>query len=69
MHVKGAMWRALNPDGSLIYTFVESLVAMNPYYWARVGAGVIYLGGVLVFVWNLWMTARRGELAAAQTAA
>ena len=28
------MWRAQNPDGSLIYpNFVETLIAIRPMYW------------------------------------
>ena len=66
---QGTMWRATNPDGTLTYTFMDSLVAMTPYYWVRVLAGVIYLIGVGVFVWNLTMTARNGEPASAPRAA
>jgi cytochrome c oxidase cbb3-type subunit 1 len=40
---------------------MDSLVAMNPYYWTRGLSGLIYLAGVLVFVYNLVMTARSGE--------
>jgi cytochrome c oxidase cbb3-type subunit 1 len=62
------MWRAVNPDGGLAYSFMESLAAMYPYYWARAVSGIIYLAGVLVFIWNLTQTARRGELVAARPA-
>ena len=33
------MWRATNPDGSLTYSFLASLIAINPYYVVR------FLGG------------------------
>ena len=26
------MWRATNPDGSLTYSFLSSLIAIKPYY-------------------------------------
>jgi cytochrome c oxidase cbb3-type subunit 1 len=52
------MWRATAPDGSLLYTFMDAFNAARPYYWIRTGAGVVYLLGVLVFFYNLWMTMR-----------
>ncbi|MFH7320221.1 cbb3-type cytochrome c oxidase subunit I [Desulfurivibrio sp. D14AmB] len=56
--VQGSMWHSLNPDGSLTYTFMESVLAMYPYWWVRGGGGVVYLLGVLVFIYNIVMTAR-----------
>ncbi len=58
---QAGMWHAMNPDGSLTYTFVETLAEMYPYYWVRAICGVIYLAGILVFIYNLYMTARKGE--------
>lgn len=66
---QGNMWRATDAGGGLTYTFMDSLVAMMPYYWVRAFGGVIYLVGVLVFVYNLAMTARKGETVAAPRAA
>ena len=62
---QASMWHAMNPDGSLVYTFMEALVTMYPYWWVRAASGVLYLAGVVVFVYNLVMTARRGEPVAA----
>ncbi len=62
---QASMWHAMNPDGSLVYTFMEALVTMYPYWWIRAVSGVLYLAGVVVFVYNLVMTARRGEPVAA----
>ena len=37
---QGLMWRALSPDGSLMYpTFVETLIALMPMYWMRLIGG------------------------------
>ena len=33
--MQGLMWRALNPDGTLVYTFVESVKATFPFYVIR----------------------------------
>jgi cytochrome c oxidase cbb3-type subunit 1 len=65
---QAAMWRATNADGSLTYSFMESLAAMYPYYWVRGLSGVIYLAGVAVFVWNLVLTVRRGQVVRATAA-
>ena len=62
---QAGMWHAMNPDGSLVYSFTESLIAMYPFYWTRAFSGLIYLAGVGVFVYNLVMTARKGEPASA----
>jgi len=56
---QGAMWKATNPDGSLMYNFLDTVTSLYPYYKIRFGAGVIYFIGILVFAWNLIMTVRR----------
>jgi cytochrome c oxidase cbb3-type subunit 1 len=59
--MQGLMWRAVNPDGSLTYTFVESVKASFPFYVIRLGGGVLYLSGMLVMLWNTVMTMRSGR--------
>jgi len=59
----------LTNDGSLTYTFMEVLVEMYPYWWIRAVGGVIYLAGIVVFIYNLVQTARSGKPAAAAAAA
>jgi cytochrome c oxidase cbb3-type subunit 1 len=56
--VQGAMWKATNPDGSLAYSFLDSVSAMYPYWTVRLLGGAIYFAGIVVFVYNLYMTAR-----------
>jgi cytochrome c oxidase cbb3-type subunit 1 len=51
------MWRATNPDGTLAYGFLASLVAVQPYYVIRFAGGVLVLAGMVVMAWNLWHTA------------
>jgi len=54
---QGMMWRATNPDGSLLYpTFVETLVAIRPMYWMRLVGGSMYLVGMLMMAYNLIRT-------------
>jgi cytochrome c oxidase cbb3-type subunit 1 len=54
--MQGLMWRATNADGTLTYTFVESLNATYPYYLVRLGGGVLVLGGMLLMALNVWKT-------------
>jgi cytochrome c oxidase cbb3-type subunit 1 len=53
---QGLMWRATNPDGTLTYTFVESLNATYPYYLGRLVGGVLVVVGMLIMAWNVWKT-------------
>jgi cytochrome c oxidase cbb3-type subunit 1 len=59
--MQGLMWRALNPDGTLVYTFVESVKATWPFYLIRLSGGLLYLAGMLVMAWNVVMTVRSGR--------
>ncbi len=56
--MQGLMWRAVNPDGTLVYTFVESVKATFPYYVVRLLGGVLYLSGMLIMAWNVVMTVK-----------
>ncbi len=58
---QAAMLNAINPDGSLHYSFMETLVELYPYWHARAGGGVIYLLSLLVFVYNLYKTTTSGK--------
>jgi cytochrome c oxidase cbb3-type subunit I len=60
--MQGLMWRSINPDGSLTYTFVESVKATFPFYVIRLAGGVLYLAGMCVMLWNVIMTARQGRI-------
>ena len=59
--MQGLMWRAVNPDGTLVYSFVESVKATYPFYVVRLLGGVLYLSGMLVMAWNVVMTVRSGQ--------
>jgi len=54
--MQGLMWRAVNTDGTLTYSFVESVAAMHPFYIIRLAGGVCFLSGMLIMAWNLWRT-------------
>ena len=59
--MQGLMWRAVNPDGTLVYSFVESVKATYPFYVIRLGGGLLYLTGMLIMGWNTYMTVRSGK--------
>ena len=54
--MQGLMWRAVNPDGTLTYTFAESVKATFPYYVIRFSGGLLYLSGMLMMAFNTWKT-------------
>jgi len=56
--MQGLMWRAVNADGTLTYTFVEGVKATYPYYVIRFGGGFLYLSGMLMMAYNTWQTMR-----------
>ncbi len=56
--IQGLMWRTYNSDGTLAYSFIDSLIAMHPYYIARAFGGLLFFIGALVGSYNIWMTIR-----------
>jgi cytochrome c oxidase cbb3-type subunit 1 len=59
--MQGLMWRAVNPDGTLVYSFVESVKATYPYYVVRLLGGLLYLSGMIIMAWNVFMTVKAGK--------
>ena len=59
--MQGLMWRATNADGTLTYSFVESVQAMHPYYIVRFLGGAVFLFGSIVMAWNLWKTIKGAQ--------
>ncbi len=60
--MQGLMWRAFNDDGTLTYSFVESLAATKPYYVVRLLGGVLFLSGMFFMAWNTWKTLSSKEM-------
>ncbi len=54
--MQGLMWRAVNADGTLTYSFVESVQAMHPFYVVRMLGGLLFLSGMFIMAYNLWRT-------------
>jgi len=54
--MQGLMWRATNADGTLTYSFIESLSSTYPFYAIRLLGGVLVMAGMFVMVWNVYRT-------------
>ena len=56
---QGLMWRAFTPEGNLAYPdFVETVNAIVPMWWTRVGGGALYIVGIGLMAVNYYMTWR-----------
>jgi len=60
--MQGLMWRAFNDDGTLTYSFIESLVATKPYYAVRLMGGLLFLSGMFFMAWNAYKTLSSKEM-------
>ncbi|NIP72559.1 MAG: cytochrome-c oxidase, cbb3-type subunit I [Gammaproteobacteria bacterium] len=63
--MQGLMWRAVNEDGTLTYSFIESLKAMYPFYTVRFLGGALVLAGMFIMAYNVWKTVAGGRPAEA----
>lgn len=54
--MQGLMWRAINEDGTLTYSFVEAVQATHPFYIIRFLGGVFFLSGMIIMAYNLVKT-------------
>ena len=61
--MQGLMWRAVNADGTLTYTFVESVKATYPFYAIRLLGGLMFFAGMLIMAWNVFKTVSGGKAA------
>ncbi len=59
--MQGLMWRAVNEDGTLTNTFVQSLEATWPFYVGRLLGGTAFLTGMLVMAFNTYKTIQQGK--------
>ena len=60
--IQGLMWRTYTENGALAYSFLDSLVAMYPYYIARTFGGLLFLIGATLAAYNVFMTIRQSRL-------
>jgi cytochrome c oxidase cbb3-type subunit 1 len=62
--MQGLMWLAVNEDGTLTNTFVQSLEAMWPFYVGRLAGGTVFFSGMLIMAFNTFKTIQAGSTAA-----
>jgi cytochrome c oxidase cbb3-type subunit 1 len=58
---QGLMWRATNSDGTLTYSFAQSVNAMYPFYAIRLIGGTLFFAGMLLMAYNVWKTIAAGK--------
>jgi cytochrome c oxidase cbb3-type subunit 1 len=59
--MQGLMWRATNVDGTLTYSFVESVKATYPFWTIRLLGGVLFLTGMIIMAYNMFLTMAGGK--------
>jgi len=59
--MQGLMWRAVNVDGTLAYSFVESVKDSRPFWAIRFLGGAMFLGGMFVMAYNMFKTIAGGK--------
>ncbi|MBK7461634.1 MAG: cytochrome-c oxidase, cbb3-type subunit I [Betaproteobacteria bacterium] len=60
--MQGLMWRAVNTDGTLAYSFVESVKGSYPFWAIRWLGGVLFLSGMLIMTYNMFKTMAGGKV-------
>jgi cytochrome c oxidase cbb3-type subunit 1 len=59
---QGMMWRAYDEYGSLLYSFIDTVTVLHPYYTLRGIGGLFYLIGFFMFAYNMYRTATSGKV-------
>jgi cytochrome c oxidase cbb3-type subunit 1 len=59
--MQGLMWRATNADGTLTYSFVESVKETYPFWKIRLLGGLMFLSGMLIMAYNMFLTMAGGK--------
>jgi len=58
---QGMMWRAVDEYGNLMYSFIDTVTVLHPYYTIRALSGVMYLAGFIMFAYNIYKTMTAGR--------
>ncbi|MGI0116833.1 cytochrome-c oxidase, cbb3-type subunit I [Zooshikella sp. RANM57] len=59
--MQGLMWRAVHKDGTLMYSFVESVAASEFGYIVRTIGGLFFLTGMFFMAYNTWRTVSESD--------
>jgi cytochrome c oxidase cbb3-type subunit I/II len=61
---QGLMWRAIGPDGKLVYPdFVETVTRIVPLYWVRAASGGMFIAGFAIMCYNFYRTIKAAPAA------
>jgi cytochrome c oxidase cbb3-type subunit I len=60
--MQGLMWRAVNADGTLTYSFAEAVKSSYPFWFIRFLGGFLYLSSMFIMAYNVYMTVRKAPL-------
>ena len=58
---QGMMWLATNPDGTLVYSFVDTVEFSHFPYIGRAFGGLLYVSGMFVMAYNVYKTLKMPE--------
>ncbi len=58
---QGMMWRATDEFGVLSYSFIDTVIALEPYYWIKAVGGLLYFVGFIMFAYNICKSASSGK--------
>jgi len=58
---QGLMWKAVDVDGTLKFSFVDSVVYSKFGYGMRILGGAVFLGGMFVMAYNFYRTIRQAK--------
>ena len=59
---QGMMWRAVDEYGVLLYSFIDTVNILHPYYVIRGVGGLLYLIGFILFAYNIYKTIKCGKV-------
>jgi cytochrome c oxidase cbb3-type subunit I/II len=66
---EASMWKQFNPAGDLVYpNFLEIVTQIMPMYYMRLFGGLLYFGGMLILVYNIYKTVQAGSFVAMEAA-
>ena len=66
--MQGLNWQEFNPDGTLKYDFIKTVIDLRPYYILRSLGGLLFITGAVMMFYNLVKTAKSGNLLADEPA-
>jgi cytochrome c oxidase cbb3-type subunit I len=60
--MQGLMWRAVNGDGTLTYSFIEAVKSSYPFWFIRFVGGLLFFGSMFLMAYNVFMTVRGAKV-------